>query len=80
VYYWEHLGMLGVPAYREGWDAKRRWYEQTMGFPVVGDGAPGNEVKPGTSPIVITSRDGDNGGIDEQRIEQLARKYILLEG
>ena len=26
-YYWEHLGMLGVPRYREAWERKRRWYE-----------------------------------------------------
>jgi len=27
TYYWEHLGMLTVPSYREQWDRKRRWYE-----------------------------------------------------
>ena len=27
VYYWEHLGMLGVPSYREAWERKRKWYE-----------------------------------------------------
>ena len=27
VYYWEHLGMLSVPSYREAWERKRRWYE-----------------------------------------------------
>ena len=27
VYYWEHLGMLAVPEYRERWQRKRRWYE-----------------------------------------------------
>ena len=27
IFYWEHLGMLSVPAYREGWDRKRKWYE-----------------------------------------------------
>ncbi|MDY7040427.1 MAG: ATP-dependent RecD-like DNA helicase [Chloroflexota bacterium] len=80
IYYWEHLGMLTVPAYREGWERKRRWYEERMGIPVVGDGAhPGREVEPGTSPLVITSRDDERGGINQQRIEALARKYILLE-
>jgi hypothetical protein len=80
VYYWEHLGMLSVPAYREGWERKRRWYEERMGIPVVGDGArPGFDVEPGVSPLVITSRDGDDGSIDQQRIEVLARKYVLLE-
>ena len=28
TYYWEHLGMLTVPAYREQWERKRQWYEQ----------------------------------------------------
>jgi exodeoxyribonuclease V alpha subunit len=80
VYYWEHLGMLSVPAYREGWERKRRWYEERMGIPVVGDGArDGVDVEPGTSPLVITSRDGDDGSINQQRIEELAQKYILLE-
>ncbi|MBA2244937.1 MAG: AAA family ATPase [Gemmatimonadetes bacterium] len=27
VFYWEHLGMLSVPSYREAWERKRRWYE-----------------------------------------------------
>ncbi|WP_218916503.1 AAA family ATPase [Rubinisphaera brasiliensis] len=27
TFYWEHLGMLSVPSYREQWDRKRQWYE-----------------------------------------------------
>ncbi|MBN1461602.1 MAG: AAA family ATPase [Armatimonadetes bacterium] len=27
VYYWEHLGMLTVPSYREAWSRKLKWYE-----------------------------------------------------
>ena len=27
IYYWEHLGMLSVPSYREAWERKRRWYQ-----------------------------------------------------
>jgi len=27
VYYWEHIGMLSVPSYREAWERKRQWYE-----------------------------------------------------
>ena len=27
TFYWEHLGMLSVPSYREAWDRKREWYE-----------------------------------------------------
>jgi len=80
IYYWEHLGMLSVPSYHEGWERKRRWYEERMAIPVVGDGAlPDRDVEPGISPLVITSRDGEDGSIDAQRIERLARRYILLE-
>lgn len=27
TFYWEHLGMLSVPSYREAWNSKRQWYE-----------------------------------------------------
>jgi len=27
TFYWEHLGMLSVPSYREAWNSKRRWFE-----------------------------------------------------
>jgi exodeoxyribonuclease V alpha subunit len=27
TFYWEHLGMLSVPAYAESWARKRAWYE-----------------------------------------------------
>ena len=27
VYFWEHLGMLAVPSYREAWARKLEWYE-----------------------------------------------------
>ena len=28
IFYWEHLGMLSVPSYREQWERKREWYER----------------------------------------------------
>ncbi len=31
VFYWEHLGMLNVPAYRDAWEKKLAWYRM-MGF------------------------------------------------
>lgn len=31
VFYWEHLGMLNVPAYLESWERKLEWYK-TNGF------------------------------------------------
>jgi len=29
--YWEHIGMLVVPSYREQWERKREWYK-TKGY------------------------------------------------
>lgn len=80
TFYWEHLGMLTVPSYREGWERKRHWYEERMGIPVVGsDAKDDQEVTPGASPLVITSADAEDGSINAQEIERLARQYILLE-
>jgi exodeoxyribonuclease V alpha subunit len=80
IYYWEHLGMLSLPTYREDWERKRDWYKTALGIPVVGPGArEGALPEPGVSPVVITSRDREDGGIDEQEIERLAGRYILLE-
>ena len=28
TYYWEHLGMLHLPKYRERWEQKQKWYEK----------------------------------------------------
>ncbi|MDD5227124.1 MAG: ATP-binding domain-containing protein, partial [Candidatus Omnitrophica bacterium] len=28
VFYWEHLGMLNVPSYREAWERKQAWYKE----------------------------------------------------
>ncbi|MFQ5421275.1 MAG: ATP-dependent RecD-like DNA helicase, partial [Anaerolineae bacterium] len=80
VYYWEHLGMLSLPAYREGWERKRRWYEERMGFPVVGPGGrDGLDLDDYYGPIVITSAESEDGGIDVPAITQMARRYILQE-
>jgi hypothetical protein len=80
IYYWEHLGMLNLPSYREKWERKRRWYREVMKIPIVGPGAENPDGFPvGTTPIVLTSVDKEDGGIDAQAIELLARKYILIE-
>ena len=28
IFYWEHLGMLNVPSYREAWERKQKWYDE----------------------------------------------------
>lgn len=81
IYFWEHLGMLSLPTYREGWDRKRRWYEERLGYPVVGPGGNSSADLAGYyGPVVITSAENDDGGIDVPALKQLARKYILQEG
>jgi exodeoxyribonuclease V alpha subunit len=80
IYYWEHLGMLSVPAYREGWERKRAWYTEKLGIPVVGPGGDGQELSDDHyGPLVITSVDDAQGGIDVPVLKQLVRKYILLQ-
>ena len=27
TFYWEHLGMLNLPSYREAWNRKKQWYK-----------------------------------------------------
>lgn len=77
--YWEHLGMLASPLYREGWERKRKWYQEILGIPVIGDGAPDEKLDPGVFPLVITSADNEDGGIDVPRFESLIKKFILLQ-
>jgi hypothetical protein len=45
TYYWEHLGMMSVPAYRQAWDRKLAWYRSNdyVGQLIVSeDGADGS--------------------------------------
>lgn len=35
TFYWEHLGMLSVPSYREQWDRKKEWYQKNGYLPQV---------------------------------------------
>ncbi|WP_235271877.1 AAA family ATPase [Methanosarcina mazei] len=62
IFYWEHLGMLSVPSYRQSWERKRAWYREN-----------------GYEDQLITSEDGPDGSINVTKIEEIARKKILLE-
>jgi len=77
IYYWEHLGMLHLPTYKENWLRKKKWYEEVMNIPVVGDGIDQDPLNIPRSRFLITSIDMPDGGIDSGRIEGLIRKYIL---
>ena len=55
TYYWEHLGMLTVPAYRQAWEEKQQWY-----------GRHGINQGGGENGILITTEDSTEGGIVRQ--------------
>ena len=63
TYYWEHLGMLGSPAYKRRWKEKQAWYVENGILPLEDGGGPNGAL--------ITSRDEINGGIDSAMIEKL---------
>ncbi|MBQ9393961.1 MAG: AAA family ATPase [Proteobacteria bacterium] len=60
--YWEHLGMLQKEDYRRKWDIKRKTYEK-------------NGIVEGRN--LIVSKDGLDGSIDSQEIDQLIKEFIM---
>ena len=63
TYYWEHLGMLSLPAYREAWDEKLRWYERHGILP--------REQGGGERGTLIVTEDSADGGIDSEAVARL---------
>jgi len=61
--YWEHLGMLHVPHYKQKWEAKRQWYMDRGILPYEDDD--------GTSDILVETRDNENGGLNMQAISEI---------
>ena len=59
--YWEHLGMLQKEDYRRKWDIKRKTYEE-------------NGIVEGKN--LIISKDGADGSIDSQHIDQLIKQLL----
>ncbi|MGN0727997.1 AAA family ATPase [Treponema sp.] len=59
--YWEHLGMLQKESYRKDWDVKRKQYEE-------------NDIIEGKN--LIISKDGLDGSLDSQEIDNLINKYL----
>ena len=60
TYYWEHLGMLTVPAYRQAWEEKQQWYERH-----------GIERGGGENGTLIVTTDSAEGGIDSEEVSRL---------
>lgn len=61
--YWEHLGMMRVPAYKARWGRKLDWYRQQGILPWEEGGGPNG--------ILLTTQDDERGGIDSARIERM---------
>jgi hypothetical protein len=61
--YWEHLGMLRDPAYRQSWEEKQAWYRRVGILPLDEDG--------GAQGTLVWTRDDDQGGIDCPRIDEV---------
>ena len=68
LYYWEHLGMLHDPAYRQRWERKLRGYHALGAVPLENGG--------GRITLIVT-RDDPNGGIDSGRISEIVRRMIV---
>ena len=66
--YWEHLGMMYVPEYRERWDRKLEWY--------MGQGIVPYEDGGGAEGTLIITKDDERGGIQSDEIEKLLKKVL----
>jgi exodeoxyribonuclease V alpha subunit len=56
VFYWEHLGMLSVPSYRESWERKKVWYEANGFIPQLVTSEDGPDGRIDASEIERTAR------------------------
>ena len=61
--FWEHLGMLQVPEYRERWEKKLKWYREQEILP--------HEEGGGDKGVLIITKDDDRGGIQSDEIEKV---------
>jgi hypothetical protein len=67
--YWEHLGLMHDPTYRERWERKRSWY---AGQGVLSlDDAPANARRK-----LLVTRDDPQGGISSRAIEEIVDRVF----
>ena len=70
AYFWEDLGMLTMPTYRQAWEKKRKWYEEHGILPLgQGDGENGT---------LITTEDSAEGGIDSAAVSRLIEETFSV--
>ena len=68
TYYWEHLGLLGDPAYHTRWMRKRNEYLE--------DGIVPHEPDADADRVLIETSDDASGGLDAQHIADLIRSIF----
>jgi hypothetical protein len=66
--YWEHLGMLHDPAYRDRWERKLAWYRE-QGILVREEGQ-------GPNGTLVITRDDERGGVDSAEFERIVREVF----
>jgi len=67
--YWEHCGMLHVPAYKRRWEEKLQWY-RSHGIVPYEDGT-------GSRGTLIVTRDDERGAISSADIERIIKTAVL---
>ena len=66
--YWEHLGMLDRPDYRQSWERKLKWYAAN-GIRMPEDGG-------GETGILVTTRESAQAGFDVASVQGIIRKHL----
>lgn len=67
--YWEHLGMLQDPVYRQRWERKLEWYAAQ-------DIREDTDHAGGKGGLLIVTRDDERGGISSKEIKALVRELF----
>lgn len=68
TYYWEHLGMLRDPQYRQRWQQKLAWYQAQGILPLEEGGGPNGTL--------MITQDDHHGGIDSAAIAALIARIV----
>jgi predicted nuclease of restriction endonuclease-like RecB superfamily len=68
-FYWEHLGMMQDPGYKQSWEKKLKWYKAFGILP--------HEEGVGTEGTLIITEDDARGGINSEEIGKLIDKVLL---
>jgi AAA domain/UvrD-like helicase C-terminal domain len=68
--YWEHLGLLVDPIYRERWERKLHWYAE--------QGIATWDESPEAPRVLVVSSEDNRGGIDAHGITELAGRVFSV--